>query len=512
MKHNYNYHSAHKLASVAMFEELLWFILVVILVTLVVNHFTATRNLPPGPFPLPIIGNAHKLAADSRHVDLMQLEKQYGKVFRLYLGSQLVVVVSGGDALKEVLVTKSDDFAGRPSLYTTEVYSKGKAIGLADYSPEWRLHRKVAVSALKMYSTGGLKQESIINNEFDLLFKQVRLRNGQPHDITREIRLAVTNVICALVFGSRYVLDDPEFTKFVEITNTLATIFVAGCVVDVFPWLGFIPFKSIQNLRDKCKERDELVGKIYRQHVEANRVACPRDLTDALLKARKEAEDEDSSVKGFLTDDKLIMTMSEVFMAGMETTASTLCWALLYLIHNPEVQQRLHQELDQVIGPDSLPDPQDKKNLPYLEATIAETLRLSSLGPLGLPHKTTVDTTLQGYNIPKETTVLINLWSLHHDPTIWDDPHSFIPERFLDNDGKFVPPKQDRFLPFAAGRRACLGEPLARVELFLILARLLHSFRFENPPGSDLPTLKPITGIVLSPQPFTVCAFNRHDN
>ena len=307
-----------------MFEELLWFILVVILVTLVVNHFTATRNLPPGPFPLPIIGNAHKLAADSRHVDLMQLEKQYGKVFRLYLGSQLVVVVSGGDALKEVLVTKSADFAGRPILYTTEVYSKGKAIGLADYSSEWRLHRKVAVSALKMYSTGGLKQESIINNEFDLLLKRVSARNGQPHEITREIHLAVMNVICALVFGSRYELDDPEFTKFVEITNAVLTMLAAGSVVDVFPWLGFIPFKSIQNLRDKCKERDELVGKIYRQHVEANRVACPRDLTDALLKARKEAEDEDSSVKGFLTDDKLIMTMSEVFIAGMETTASYL--------------------------------------------------------------------------------------------------------------------------------------------------------------------------------------------
>ena len=495
-----------------MFEELLWFILVVILVTLVVNHFTTTRNLPPGPFPLPIIGNAHKLASDSRHVDLMQLEKQYGKVFRLYLGSQLVVVVSGGEALKEVLVTKSADFAGRPILYTTEVYSKGKAIGLADYSPPWRLHRKVAVSALKMYSTGGLKQESIINNEFDLLLKRVRFRNGQPYDIVKEIRLVVTNVICALVFGSRYELDDPEFTKFVEITNAVVRILAVGSVVDVFPWLGFIPFKSIQNLRDKCKERDELVGKIYREHVEANRVTSPRDLTDALLKARKEAEDEDSSVKGFLTDDKLIMTMSEVFIAGMETTASTLCWALLYLIHNPGVQQMLHQELDQVIGPDRLPQPQDKKNLPYLEATIAETLRLSSLAPLAIPHKATVDTTLQGYNIPKETTVLINLWSLHHDPTIWDDPHSFIPERFLDNDGKFVPPKQDRFLPFAAGRRACLGEPLARVELFLILARLLHSFRFENPSGCDLPSLKPVTGIALAPQPFRVCAFNRHDD
>ena len=494
-----------------MFEQLAWIILAVILVKLIVNHFTTTRNLPPGPFPLPIIGNAHKLAADSRHVDLVDLEKQYGKVFRLYLGSQLVVVVSGGKALKEVLVTKSAEFAGRPSLHTSELYSKGKAIVLADYSPEWRLHRKVAASALKMYSTSKLKQGSVINDEFDLLLKRIRSRNGRPHDIAKEIRLAVMNVICALVFGSRYELDDPEFVKFMEITNTVATVVSAGSIVDVFPWLSFIPFNSLQNLKEKCKERDELFGTIYQEHVEANRVANPQDLTDALLKAKKEAEEEDSSMKGFLTDQNLIMTMSEVFMAGMETTASTLCWTLLYLIHNPGVQQMLHQELDQVIGPDRLPGLEDKKNLPYLEATITETLRISSLVPLSVPHKTTVDTTLQGYSIPKGTTVIANLWSLHHDPEIWDDPHAFRPERFLDEEGKFVPPKADRVLPFSAGRRVCLGESLARMELFLVLARLLHSFMFENPPGCDLPTLEPISGIVLMPRPFTVCALKRHD-
>ena len=116
-------------------------------------------------------------------------------------------------------------------------------------------------------------------------------------------------------------------------------------------------------------------------------------------------------------DHNLIMTMAEVFMAGLETTASTLCWALLYLIHNPGVQQMLHQELDQVIGPERLPELEDKKNLPYLEATITETLRLSSLVPLSVPHKTTVDTTLQGYSIPKGTTVLMNLSSVRNSLT-----------------------------------------------------------------------------------------------
>ena len=493
-----------------MIEELAWFILAVFLVTLVINRFTANRNLPPGPFPFPIIGNAHKLAGDLRHLDLMEMEKQYGKVFRLYLGSKLVVVVSGGRALKEVLVTKSTEFAGRPSQHTTHIFSKGRAIIFPDDSPKWRFHRKVVSSALKTYSDAKLKRGTVINDEFDLLLKRVRSRNGQPHDITKEIRLAVMNVICAVVFGSRYELDDPEFTKFLHFSLTSANVVSAGSIVDVFPWLSFIPFKSVRILKETCQERDELVERKYREHVQANRIDNPQDLTDMLLKAQKDAEDEDSSVKGLLTEEDLVMIMTEMFMAGMESTATALCWALLYLIHYPDVQQMLHQELDQVIGPDRLPELEDKKNLPHLEATITEALRLSSLVPLLIPHKTTVDTTLQGYSIPKGTTVLTNVWSLHHDPEIWDEPEAFRPERFLDEEGNFVPPKADRFLQFSAGRRVCLGESLARMELFLVLARLLHSFKFENPPGGDLPTLEPVTGAVLRPQPFNVCAFERH--
>ena len=493
-----------------MFEELAWFLLAVILIGMIASHFSAAKNLPPGPFPLPVIGNAHKFITDSRHIDLMTMGKQYGHVFRLYLGRQLLVIV-GGKAVKEVLFTKSAQFAGRPSSYTVDIYSrKGKAIGLADYSPQWKLHRKITISALKMYTAGMLQQgSSVINDEFDLLLKRIQSTNGRPHDMTEEIRLAVTNVICALTFGSRYELDDPEFTKFVELSDGIVKMLGTGSVADIFPWLRFFPLKSIQIFKENCKERDELVGRFYREHVEANRVQNPRDLTDALLKAKKEAEEEDSSIKGFLTDQHLIMTMGEAFIAGTETTANTLSWALLYLIRNPKVQEKLHLELDRVIGRHRLPDLEDKKSLPFLEATITEILRISSVGPFALPHKAIVDTTLQGYHIPKDTTVIVNLWSLHHDPDIWDDPNDFKPQRFLDDDGNFVPPRADLFLPFSGGRRVCIGESLARIELFLVLARLLHSFKFENPPACDLPTLKPIVALTLMPRPFKVCAVKR---
>ena len=493
-----------------MFAELLWAVFVIILLAMAFNEYYKAKSLPPGPFPLPMIGNALKLAADSRHVDLMEMEKQYGHVFRLYLGSQLVIIVSGVEAVKEVLVTKSTEFAGRPTVYTGEVFSQGKTITFTDYCPQWRLHRKITVSALKTYMNEVLKEGKVIEKELDLLVKRVSSWKGKPHDIAREIQLAVMNVICALAFGFRYELHDPEFSRLLEMTNGTVKMVSSGSLVDVFPWLWFLPFKSIETIKMCVKERDELIGKIYRDHVEANRVQNPRDLADALIKAKKEAEDEDKSVKGFLTDEHLIITLSEIFVAGFETTSSTLCWTLLYLIHNPHIQDMVHQELDKVIGKSRLPELIDKKSLPYLEATIAESLRISSVSSLAIPHKATVDTTIQGYNIPKGTTVIVNLWSLHHDQEIWVDPNTFRPERFLDGNGIFQAPKKGAFVPFSGGRRACLGESLARIELFLMMARLLQSFRFENPPGCDLPSLQPDVGVVLMPQSFKVCAIQRH--
>lgn len=342
-----------------------------------------------------------------------------------------------------------------------------------------------------MYTSDVQKQATVINEEFDSVLQRIQSRNGQPYDITKDLLLAVTNVFCVMMFGSRYELDDPEFTRLAEIESEIFNMFTNGFLVDVFPWLKCFPFKSIQTLKELCEDRDKILGRIHREHVKANRVQNPEDLTDALLKAKKEAEEEDSTNEGLVTDQHIIMLMNEIFIASMVNIANTLSWALLYLIHNPSIQDLLHQELDQVVGPNRLPDIDDRNSLPYLEATINETMRIASVTPFSVPRKTTVDTTLQGFDIPKDTTVFTNLWSLHHDPDFWDASNDFRPQRFLDKDGKFIPPNAEHLLPFGVGLRDCIGESMTRVELYLVLARLLHSFKLENPQGNDLPSLEP---------------------
>ena len=199
---------------------------------------------------------------------------------------------------------------------------------------------------------------------------------------------------------------------------------------------------------------------------------------------------------------------SEVFMPGTETPSAVTIWLIFYAIKYPDVQQRIHHELDDVIGnTNRLPEISDKPNLPYLEAFIAEVQRIVSDTPLAAPHSTTRDTSLAGFLIPRDMTVFVNLWAIHHDPDRWKDPFCFRPERFLDEQGRV---RLEGIMPFSSGKRSCPGESFARKAVFLYTARLLYRFKFESPPGTGLPDVNDSDyGIVLHCKPFKICAKER---
>ncbi len=193
-----------------------------------------------------------------------------------------------------------------------------------------------------------------------------------------------------------------------------------------------------------------------------------------------------------------------IFLSGAETTSTSILWTLLYLAVWPKKQRKLQEELDTVLGKES-PSLTKKASLPYLQATIYEALRLSSLTPLGVPRKATKSTRLGGFDIPKGTTVMFNLYAMNHDHHVWENPHEFIPERFLDDKGEFYPSRVG-FLPFSAGKRVCLGESVAKMELFLILANLLQHFEFKSDCDLDL---EGVNGATLKPKPFKLLILSR---
>ncbi|XP_072042831.1 cytochrome P450 2U1-like [Amphiura filiformis] len=205
--------------------------------------------------------------------------------------------------------------------------------------------------------------------------------------------------------------------------------------------------------------------------------------------------------------EDLIRCLGDLFAAGTETSATTTKWALLYMMLDPNIQLRVQQELDQVVGKNRMISLKDRPNLPYTEATIMEAQRMSSILPLSVPRATNVDTKLNGYDIPRGTIVMPNIWAIHHDSTIWNKPAEFRPERFLDEQGCIV--RRDELVPFSIGRRECLGKQLAQMELFLYFSHRMSKFTFTFPEGATPPNMQGIMGNTLTPAYFEVCATPR---
>ena len=313
------------------------------------------------------------------------------------------------------------------------------------------------------------------------------------------------NVICAIVFGSRYDLDDLEFQEMSQLSSDVVRLFASGQKLQILPLLKYLPIKLVKEINAALLGRERLFGKKIKEHRDTFDNENIRDLTDAFIKATEEAEDEDSKVKKLITEEHMMMSIVDVFGAGFDTTSTTLQWAIAYLAKYPHVQQRLHEELEEVVGRVRLPSLKDKENLPYLRATITETLRIASTVPFLAPHKTLVNTKLNSYDIPKDTIVLFNVWAMQHDPDAWENPFHFDPSRFIDVDGAFCYPKDRSFLPFGAGDRVCLGESLAKTELMLFLSQLCHQFTFACPENVPPPDLSPLFGVVSHPKPYKLC-------
>ncbi|XP_072044411.1 cytochrome P450 2D6-like [Amphiura filiformis] len=199
-------------------------------------------------------------------------------------------------------------------------------------------------------------------------------------------------------------------------------------------------------------------------------------------------------------------TVEDLFLAGSETTATTLRWCAVLMLEHPDVQSRVQRELDDIIGRNRLPTLADRPNLPYTEAVIQEIARFATIAPIGAPHFTSVDTTFRGYKIPKDTMIIGNFWSISRDKKLWDDEtlDEFQPERFLDENCNSVK-KPEHHIVFGSGKRACPGEQLAKMEIYIFFTHMLHQFTMKKPTGAGFNDTRGQPGAVHAPFPFEVC-------
>ncbi|XP_019206873.1 cytochrome P450 2J6 [Oreochromis niloticus] len=259
------------------------------------------------------------------------------------------------------------------------------------------------------------------------------------------------------------------------------------------------PHQKIFTLTQKIIDFVEVKIKEHRENLNPS---SPRDYIDAFLIEMGEKEDKDS---GFSLSNLCFCTL-DLFGAGTETTTTTLHWGLLYMIYYPDIQEKVQAEIDAVIGSSRQPSMTDRENMPYTDAVIHEIQRMGNIIPLNVAHVTNKDAIVDKYTIPKGTMVIPVLNSVLNDETMWETPNSFTPQHFLNQDGKFR--RREAFLPFSAGKRVCLGEQLARMELFLFFTSLLQRFSFSAPAGEQ-PSLEFKLGATRSPKPYRLCAVPR---
>uniref|UniRef100_A0A665UG03 Uncharacterized protein n=1 Tax=Echeneis naucrates TaxID=173247 RepID=A0A665UG03_ECHNA len=353
----------------------------------------------------------------------------------------------------------------------------------------WREMRRFALTNLRDFGMGKKICEDKIIDETQHLIEVFRKFKGQAFDTNQPMNHAVSNIICSMVYGSRFEYDDPEFISLVERTNTGTQLLGSPSIQHFF-----------QLYNGNKRKNRELIGRLRET---LNSEMC-RGFVDAFL-VRKQQLEKSEGPNNHFHNDNLLMTVIQLFGAGTDTTSTTLRWGLLFMAKYPKIQDQVQDELSRVIGSRQV-QLADRKNLPFTDAVVHETQRLANIAPMALPHKTSQDVTFQGHFIKKGTTVYPLLTSVLLDETEWERPQSFYPAHFLDNDGNFV--KRDAFLPFSAGRRACLGEGLARMELFIFFSTLLQHFRFTPPPGvsEDELDLTPRYGLTLTPTPHKLCA------
>ncbi|XP_034953238.1 cytochrome P450 1B1-like [Zootoca vivipara] len=474
---------------------------------------TAGKSLP-GPVGWPLLGNVLQLGR-LPHLTFGELARRYGDIFQLRLGRRAIVVLNGEAAIRQALVQQAVPFADRPDFLSFRLVSGGKSMAFGRYSERWGAQRRVAHATLRAFSTANTPSKQLFEQHVaaeaqELIDGLLRLSQGGAYvDPSPLFVVANANVMCALCFGQRYSHADGEFRALLSRNHRFGQTVAAGSLVDVLPWLQAFPnpvrsvFRDFQALSRELY--DFVCAKVAQHRSTFQPGAPPRHISDAILECMEHGPGAQQGLGG----DYVEGTLADMFGAGQDTTSTALTWVLLLLLKHPQLRRQLQADLDRVVGRSRLPTGDDRASLPRLEAFLHETLRYSSFVPVTIPHATAADVLLDGFHIPKGTVVFVNQWSVNHDPLRWKDPHVFDPTRFLDARQENVDRDlMHRVMIFSTGKRRCIGDQLAKLQLFLFTAILLQQCELEANPAEEI-TLEYVYGLVLKPLPYTVSVSRR---
>lgn len=437
-------------------------------------------KLPPGPVPLPIIGNFFSLGF-ALHKSFAELAAVYGPLMTIQLGSVTTVIASSPEMAKQVLQVNDQSFSSRtvPDALRALDYHKNSLIWLPA-GGQWRNIRKLYTihffTKQKLDSSQGLRIQKV--DEL-VAYVDKYAKDGRPLNVGQVVFSTVVNLLSSTVFSKDITSLELGFGE--DHKALIRSFSVASAkpnLGDYFPILRRFDLQGIRgNVARLFQMLHNLFDECIQERLEAREsgTSTTSDFLDTILDYRH----EDGSP---LSRAEIYCMLKDVFIAGPDTTTNTLEWALAELLHHPEEMAKVKQEIDEKIGKGNPIDDSSIDKLPYLEAVMKETFRLHPPVPYMIPHRAEADVEIAGCLVPKNTQVFVNMWAIGRDPKIYDKPTSFRPQRFLDVDMDFKG-RHFELIPFGAGRRMCPGMPLGTRMTYLMLIALLHNFDWKLEKG-----------------------------
>ncbi|XP_071711163.1 probable (S)-N-methylcoclaurine 3'-hydroxylase isozyme 2 [Rutidosis leptorrhynchoides] len=454
------------------------FVTPLFLLLIVRNYFSSDKNLPPGPRPLPIIGNGHQMVKDP-HIAAANFAKQYGPLISVRLGTRLLVIASTPEAAEEVLKTKDRQLSGRsiPDALQ-QSFIDYYFVWANDCNDHWKSCRTLTKNEL--FSPKAIELQSSLRSEkLNIMLDYLKSTQGKVVQIEELVFTTLTNTLSNMLFSKDFLDLKDEKTAHKLKFGLLKVLenAITPNVSDLFPIVGGLDLQGLR--KDSLNHLDELTAysgaiiKERRAHVassKASKVAREKDFLDRLLEHN-------------FDDAQINILVLELFIAGTDTVVTTIEWAMAELIKNKDIREKVLEELKTEIGTNSITT-FDFSKLTYFTTFINETLRLHPVVPVLIPRRAVETCDVMSYTIPENTQIWVNVWAISHDPNVWEDPFSFKPERFLGSDVEFYG-RDFEFIPFGGGRRMCPGLPSGLKSLHTILASLILEFDWILPNGAD---------------------------
>ncbi|XP_075043069.1 cytochrome P450 2C23-like [Mixophyes fleayi] len=462
------------------------------------------KKMPPGPFPLPILGNFLLIQSEGILPSLIKMAEKFGPIYTIYMGSRPTVILTGYQIVKEALVDMGDAFLNRGSIPILDRIFHCRGLTLTN-GDSWKQLRQFSLMTLKDFGMGKKSLEEPIQAEAQHLVEHFISFNEQPFDPSTTLACASSNITSNILMGTRYGYNDEKWVKILQDSHQAFHILASnwGQLYDMLPEImKYLPgphnkiFSLLKPLKDVVEES-------IMTHSETLDPACPRDFIDCFLIRMKQ---EEKNLKTPFDMANLTATVFDMFLGGAESTSVTVNFGFLIFIKYPELQDKLHEEIDRVIGQVRQPSVEDRNKMPYMNAVLYEIQRYSDVFPMGIVRSTTRDVTFHGYCIPKGTDVLPVLTTVLRDPSQFETPGDFNIKHFMDESGKFK--KNNGFLPFAAGKRSCVAESLVRLQLFIFFTVILQKFTLKSimdpkdldisPTESGLENLPPVHKFIFT--------------